>query len=123
MMALFLGIGRNHEKCQCSNYRPVSLTCAVSKLMEHHVVCSSIMNHTNMHNILYQLQHGFCADRSCETQLIDLVNDTINNMQSDLQTDICVLDFAKAIDKVSHIRLIRKMSLLLTLHPTNDSYI
>jgi len=81
------------------------------------------MNHTNMHNILYQLQHGFCADRSCETQLIDLVNDTINNMQSDLQTDICVLDFAKAIDKVSHIRLIRKMSLLLTLHPTNDSYI
>ena len=49
-----------------------------------------------MHNILYPLQRGFRACRSCETQLIDLVNDIANNMQSGLQTDICVLDFAKA---------------------------
>jgi len=67
------------------------------------------MNHANMHNILYPLQHGFRARRSCETQLIDLVNDTANNMQSGLQTDICVLDFAKAFDKVSHIHLIHKL--------------
>jgi len=44
-----------------------------------HVVCSSIMNHANMHNILYLLQHGFRARRSRETQLIDLVNDIANN--------------------------------------------
>ena len=67
------------------------------------------MNHANMHNILYPLQHGFRARRSCETQLIDLVNDIANNMQSGLQTDICVLDFAKAFDKVSHIHLIHKL--------------
>ena len=66
------------------------------------------MNHANMHNILYPPQHGFRARRSCETQLIDLVNDIANNMQSGLQTDICVLDFAKAFDKVSHIHLIHK---------------
>ena len=53
-----------------------------------HVVCSSIINHANMHNILYPLQHGFRARRSCETQLIDLVNDITNNMQSGLQTDL-----------------------------------
>ena len=72
-----------------------------------HVVCSSIMNHANMHNILYSLQHGFHARCSCETPLIDFVNDIANNMQSGLQTDICILDFAKAFDKVSHIRLIQ----------------
>ena len=64
---------------------------------------------SNMHNILYPLQHGFRARRSCKTQLIDLVNDIANNMQSGLQTDICVLDFAKAFDKVSHIHLIHKL--------------
>jgi len=96
------------QKYQCSNYRPISLTCVVSKLMEH-VVRSSIMNHANMHNILYPLQHGFLARRSCKTQLIDLVNDIANNMQSGLQTDICVLDFVKAFDKVSHIHLIHKL--------------
>ena len=58
------------QKYQRSNYRPISLTCIVSKLIEH-VVCSSIMDHANMHNIFYPLQHGFCARRSCETQLID----------------------------------------------------
>ena len=74
------------QKYLCSNYyRPISLTCVVSKLMEH-VVCSSIMNRANMHNILYSLQHGFRARRSCETQLINLVNDIANNMQSGLQT-------------------------------------
>jgi len=51
-----------------------SLTSVVSKLMEH-VICSSIMEHANKYNILYPLQHGFHAHRSCETQLIDLVND------------------------------------------------
>jgi len=56
-----------------------------------HVVCSSIMNHANMHNILYPLQHGFRARLSSETQLIDLVNDIANNVQSSLQTYICVL--------------------------------
>jgi len=71
----------------------LSVTCVVSKLMER-VVYSSIMNHADMHNILYPLQRGFHARRSCETQLIDLVNDIANNMQSDLQTDICILDFA-----------------------------
>ena len=97
------------QKYLCSNYyRPISLTCVVSKLMEH-VVCSSIMNRANMHNILYSLQHGFRARRSCETQLIDLVNDIANNTQSGLQTNICVLDFAKAFDKVSHIHLIHKL--------------
>jgi len=30
-------------------------------------------------------------------------------MQSGLQTDICVLDFVKAFDKVSHIHLIHKL--------------
>ena len=38
-----------------------------------------------------------------------MVNDTANNMQSGLQTDICVLDFAKAFDEVSHIHLIHKL--------------
>jgi len=42
-------------------------------------------------------------------QLIDLVNDIVNNMQAGLQTDVCVLDFAKAFDKVSHPHLMHKL--------------
>ena len=67
------------------------------------------MAHASNHNILYSLQHGFRANRSCETQLLEFTDDIVNNMQSGHQTDVCILDFAKAFDKVGHRRLIEKL--------------
>ena len=51
-----------------ANYRPVSLTCIPSKLMEH-VVCKHIRNHLDRYKVLSPFQHGFRAKHSCETQL------------------------------------------------------
>jgi len=61
------------QKYLCSNYRPISLTCVISKVMEH-IICSSLMSHAEHHNILYPLQHGFHPGRSCETQLLEIVH-------------------------------------------------
>ena len=94
-------IFKKGQKHMCANYRPISLTCIACKLMEH-VICSAVMNHANQYNILYPLQHGFRARRSCETQLIDMINNIVSNKQQGLQTDLCVLDFSKAFDKVGH---------------------
>lgn len=101
-------IFKKGEKYVASNYRPVSLTCIASKLMEH-IITSNIMAHANSNNILYDLQHGFRSKLSCETQLIEFVNDIVNNMQKGTQTDVIVMDFSKAFDKVSHNRLIKKL--------------
>ena len=54
-------------------------------------------------------QHGFRDRRSCETQLLEFVQDIVTNMQDGLQTDVCVLDFSKAFDKVGHQRLVEKL--------------
>jgi hypothetical protein len=43
---------------------------------------------------------------SSESQLIGLVHDLTSNMDKNYQTDMIVLDFAKAFDKVSHPRLL-----------------
>ena len=61
------------------------------------------MQHAEENNILYPLQHGFRKGRSCETQLIEFVDDISKNLQEGRQTDIHVLimDFAKAFDKVN----------------------
>ena len=101
-------IFKKGEKTLASNYRPVSLTCISSKIMEH-IVTSHIMNHATQNNILYDLQHGFRSKLSCETQLVEFINDVINNMNSGTQTDVIVMDFSKAFDKVSHQRLIGKL--------------
>ena len=46
------------ERPQPSNYRPVSLTSVVSKIMEH-IIHSSTMRFYDNHKILHDCQHGF----------------------------------------------------------------
>ena len=52
-----------------ANYRPVSLTSIMCKILEH-VVHSSVMSHFDNHSILTDAQHGFRKSRSCQTQLL-----------------------------------------------------
>jgi hypothetical protein len=96
------------EKYKAENYRPISLTCICCKLLEH-IITSHIMKHADRLNILYPLQHGFRSKRSCETQLIEFVDDITKNMSAGKQTDILIMDFSKAFDKVSHILLLHKL--------------
>ena len=96
------------QKYDPANYRPISLTCITSKLMEH-IICSSVMSFATANNIFYALQHGFRSKRSCESQLLEFIQDVSTNMQNGLQTDVCVLDFSKAFDKIGHTRLIEKL--------------
>ena len=57
------------DRTNTGNYRPVSLTSICSKLLEH-IIYSSNFSHLKEYNILCEEQHGFQADKSCETQLI-----------------------------------------------------
>ena len=96
------------EKYKAENYRPISLTCICCKLIEH-IITSHIMKRADRHNILYPLQHGFRSKRSCETQLIEFVDDITKNMSAGKQTDILIMDVSKAFDKVSHRPLLHKL--------------
>ena len=55
------------------------------------------------------MQHGFREKRSCETQLIMLIDELAKNMQMGKQTDLILLDFSKAFDKVAHEKLLLKL--------------
>ena len=101
-------IYKKGDRTDPSNYRPISLTCISCKLMEH-VIASNIMQHGDNHNILFPLQYGFQRNRSCELQLLGFVSDLQNNLDRGQQTDVLVLDFSKAFDKVGHQRLLRKL--------------
>ena len=72
-------------------------------------MASGISKHFTEQNILSELQHGFREKRSCETQLIMLVDELPKSMQSGKQTDLIFLDFSKAFDKVAHEKLLLKL--------------
>ena len=90
------------------NYRPISLTCIASKLMEH-ILVSNIMSFYDKHNILSPYQHGFRSNHSCETQLISFSQEVHDNLELGQQTDIIVMDFSKAFDEVDHHKLLLKL--------------
>ena len=71
------------------------------------IIYSQVMNHLSNNNILCDNQHGFRKFRSCESQLITTVEDLAKNMDTGGQTDMVLLDFSKAFDKVNHINLIK----------------
>ncbi len=101
-------IFKKGDRNQASNYRPVSLTAVCCKLCEH-LIAKAIMNHLEENKLLSDNQHGFRKNRSCESQLIQFVDDLARNMCDGNQIDIAVMDFSKAFDVVPHKRLLTKL--------------
>lgn len=89
-----------------SNYRPISLTSIVCKMMEH-IILHLMQNKLN--EILSINQHGFRSHLSCTTQLACLTHDILSNMDNGMATHAAVLDFSKAFDLVPHHLLIQKL--------------
>ena len=55
------------------NYRPISLTSIVCRLMEKIMKCQ-IMNHLLLEDLLSPLQHGSVNKRSTVTQLLNYLD-------------------------------------------------
>ena len=53
--------------------------------------------------------HGFRARHSCEIQLVTLVHELAEAIDRGRQTDMIILDFSKAFDRVPHLRLLAKI--------------
>ena len=96
------------NKSSAANYRPISLTCKLCKVLEH-IIASHVVKHLNAHGLLYYLQYGFREKTSCETQLTMLVEDLARSVSQGKQTDLILLDFSKAFDKVNHAKLLWKL--------------
>lgn len=97
------------DRHAAENYRPVSLTSVACKLLER-IIYGHLISHLQRHEILTNLNHGFRAGFSCETQLVVTLQDLCKNLEKKIQTDIAILDFSKAFDTVPHSKLLEKMS-------------
>ena len=105
IVPIFKGKGSKYD---VNNYRPISLTSTVYKLMES-VIHYNISDHCNLKNILTPEQHGFRNNHSTTSVLLELLNDITKIIDDGNSVDVITLDFAKAFDSISHNKLIYKL--------------
>jgi ribonuclease P/MRP protein subunit RPP40 len=96
------------KKSDIQNYRPVSLTSLVCKIMES-IIKDDIVEHLEKYKLIRDSQHGFMKGRSCLTNLLEFLEEVTVNLDEGRPVDVIYLDFAKAFDKVPHERLFRKL--------------
>ena len=91
-----------------NNYRPISLTCVASKILER-IVVNRILDHLASNSILHRAQHGFTRQRSTCTNLLESCNDWTLCVQAKHQVAIVYIDFSKAFDVVSFDKLFARL--------------
>ena len=96
------------EKEFASNYRSISLTSIVCKVMES-IVKDDILAYMVSNKLLTNLQNGFVPGKSCQSNLRLMLNFLTESIEYETDTDLVYLDFAKAFDSVAHNRLICKL--------------
>ena len=103
-------IFKKGSKAHPGNYRPISLTSVVCKMLET-IIRDKIVKHLEQNNLISDSQHGFRNKRSCLTNLLDFFHDIINMFDETKSVDVIYLDFQKAFDKVPHKRLLDKLKI------------
>jgi hypothetical protein len=107
-LATVVAIHKKGNKSDVKNYRPVSLTCILCKVMES-FIRDHIMEHFFINKLFTNKQYGFIKGRSTALQLLALLDKWTQDLEEGGQVDVLYTDFEKAFDKVPHRRLIAKL--------------
>ena len=101
-------IFKKGDKAESSNYRPISLTSVVGKMLEA-IIARTIRKHLDNHKLIKHSQHGFSKGKSCLTNLLSFYRKVFETLDSGDRYDIIFLDFSKAFYRVPHRSLISKV--------------
>lgn len=101
-------IFKSGARSQCSNYRPVSLTCTLCKVFER-LLKRRILDYLLSNHLLTDSQHGFLPRRSCCSALLCYLETVTSSVDDWHAVDALHLDLSKAFDRVPHSGLLMKL--------------
>ena len=107
--ARIVPVHKKKSKSDPTNYRPISLLSAVSKILEK-IIVDDITHHLEDHGLLSNKQFGFRSLRSTADLLLLLSKEWQDALDIGLDTLVIALDIAGAFDRVWHRGLLAKLS-------------
>jgi hypothetical protein len=107
--AIVTPVYKGGDASEMSNYRPISLTCVVCKIMER-VITVDLLTYLRSNNVIDSRQHGFLSRRSTSTNLLESLNDWTIAIRDKRSVLVAYIDYAKAFDTVCHAKLLSKLA-------------
>ena len=107
--SIVVPIFKKGSKNIIKNYRPVSITSVVCKLMER-IIKDNIISYLYQHGLLSNNQYGFLPRKSTNLQLLEYFNKISTQTSHGCPVDSVYLDYSKAFDSIVHSKLIYKLA-------------
>ena len=92
----------------CTNYRPITLSCTLSKIFEK-IIHKRLISFINANNYLFDYQFGFRKNYSTSLALMEVCNMIQQEISNNKYILGIFLDLQKAFDTVSHSILFHKL--------------
>ena len=102
--ACIMAIHKTGLRSVIGNYRPVSITPVICKMMES-IIRDHIIDYMVSNSYITDEQHGFVLGRECMTNLLQAMDDWTKAIELGHNIDVIYTDFSKASDSVPHKRL------------------
>ena len=102
---------KKNYKTEVENFRPISILCILSKILEK-AVHVQLEKYLTDNNILYSYQSGFRKGYSTDSCLINLLDYIHCGLSEGDYVGMVLLDLQKAFDTVNHKVLCEKLKLM-----------
>ena len=107
-LANIIPLHKKDARDQAKNYRPISLTSIIVKLLES-IIKPFLLNHLLENNLIHNKQNGFLPNKSCVSSLLEAVEDWTVSIDLGLPVNVLYIDYEKDFDKVQHNILLDKL--------------